>query len=72
MKKVTNSKFDDWHSKMAMLCNRNPLYNIRQVTYSFNPHADEKIQEEERINKPVKNDVKSVFANRKIKIKPNI
>jgi hypothetical protein len=71
MKKVNNIKFDDWHAKMAMLCNRNPLYNIRQVTYSVNPYADEQIKEEERINKP-KNDIKNVFANRKIKIKPNI
>jgi hypothetical protein len=72
MKKVENKKFDDWHSKMTMLCNRSPLYNIRQVTYTFNPNLDEKLTEDEQINKTNKNNVKNVFANRKVKIKPNI
>lgn len=72
MKNVKNNKFDMWHSRMTLLCNRSPLYNIRNVTYSFNPNLDEKILEEGRINKPVNNNVKNVFTNRKLKIKPNL
>jgi hypothetical protein len=72
MKNVENNKFEMWLSRMTLLCNRSTLYNIRNVTYTFNPNLDEKIAEECRINKPVENNVKNVFANRKLKIKPNL
>ena len=57
---------------MYLLCNRSPLYNIRNVTYTYNPNLDEEIVEDARINKPIDNKIKNVFANRKIKLKQNI
>ncbi len=57
---------------MTLLCNRSAIYNIRNVTYSFNPNLDEKILEEGRINKPINNNIKNVFTNRNLKIKPNL
>jgi hypothetical protein len=72
MKNVKNNNFELWLSRMTLLCNRSAIYNIRNVTYSFNPNLDEKILEEGRINKPINNNIKNVFTNRNLKIKPNL
>ena len=45
-------KFDDWLSRMALLCSRNNFYNIRDVGYNYNRYMSEEVLESQRINKP--------------------
>jgi hypothetical protein len=51
IKKLKNMKFDDWYSKMDMLCQRGDYYNIKEVSYNYNPHMNEEEREEEKYNK---------------------
>jgi hypothetical protein len=47
------TKFDDWASRMFLLCNRSSFYNIRDVGYNYNRFLSEEIIEQEKINKPL-------------------
>jgi len=47
-------KFDDWVSKMSLLCSRSSFYNIRDVGYNYNKYMSEDVLEDSRINKPQK------------------
>lgn len=49
-------KFDDWMSRMQMLCSRNSHYNIREVGYNYNRYMSEEVNETMRINKPNKSE----------------
>jgi hypothetical protein len=45
-------KFEDWSSKMFILCSRDNYYNIKDVGYNYNRFLDEEIISNEKINKP--------------------
>jgi hypothetical protein len=48
---LTQIKFDDWLSRMTMLCSRDNYYNIREVGYNYNRFLSEDIIESEKITK---------------------
>jgi hypothetical protein len=45
--------FDDWVSRMYILCNRSSFYNLREVGYNYNKYLSDDIIEQEKINKPL-------------------
>lgn len=52
---ITFMKFDDWISRMFILCSRSPYYNIRDVGYNYNRYMSEEVNESSRINRPSNN-----------------
>jgi hypothetical protein len=60
-------KFDDWNSKMQMLCSRNSHYNIREVGYNYNRYMSEEVNETMRINKPNQSEHRAEDENGSIK-----
>lgn len=73
--KLNNTKtpqFEDWYAKMKLLCTRSAHYNIKQVTYSYNPTMNEEVREENQLNKQAKTSINSVFSDRRKKINMNI
>jgi hypothetical protein len=69
-KRIQNLKFDDWVSRMSLLCTRSSYYNIREPGYFYNDKIDKNILEEEKINKKeIKSnpDVKGAFSGNRIR-----
>lgn len=51
---LENLKFEDWESKMSLLTLRNPYYNLRDNLYQLNEYHSEKVLDQSRINKNIK------------------
>ena len=48
------TNFDDWLSRMFILCNRSSFYNLREVGYNYNKYLSDEIIEQEKITKPLR------------------
>jgi len=53
---LENLKFGDWESKMSLLTLRNPYYNLRDNFYQLNEYHSEKVLDQTRIHKNLKED----------------
>lgn len=55
--------FDDWMSRMFILCNRSSFYNLREVGYNYNKYLGDDVIEQEKINKPLYETQKESMKN---------
>jgi hypothetical protein len=61
------TNFDDWQSRMFILCNRSSFYNLREVGYNYNRYLSDEIIEQEKITKPMHETQKDSAFNKKEK-----